>query len=126
MPKTLLSLVLAMPLLAASAATAAPTAAGPNLSAVVVVTADDAATRAGVDVVTSAGGQARAVWRDALHGFAAVLPAAALPRLRLLHGVRSVEPDAIITTATTQSSPTWGLDRIDQRSLPLDHAFHYT
>jgi subtilisin family serine protease len=128
--RKLLFLVLALPLLGTTAAVAAlPSpgpAAAPELSRVVVVTTDDAATNTAIGLVRSAGGHAGAVWHDALHGFAASVPAAAVRRLRATAGVVSVEPDATMTITSTQSSPTWGLDRIDQRDLPLDHAFHYT
>jgi subtilisin family serine protease len=99
---------------------------GPNTSAVVVVTQDDQVTQAALAVVRSAGGRAGPVWRDALHGFAASVPSASVPRLRAQRGVVAVEPDTGISISTVQSNPTWGLDRIDQRSLPIDHAFHYT
>jgi subtilisin family serine protease len=36
-----------------------------------------------------------------------------------------VEEDSIATKATTQSMPTWNLDRIDQRSLPLNDSYIY-
>src|SRR4051794_8345665 len=64
---------------------------------------------------------------SALHGFSASVPEQLLPTLRTLNGVVAVEPDATVSVATTtQSNPTWGIDRIDQRTSSLDHAFHYT
>ena len=38
-------------------------------------------------------------------------------------GVLSVEPDRRMWIAGTQPNPTWGLDRIDQRALPLSASF---
>jgi subtilisin family serine protease len=39
--------------------------------------------------------------------------------------VASVEPDAVVRLSTTQDGATWGLDRIDQRALPLSSTYTY-
>lgn len=65
------------------------------------------------------------IYSHALKGYAAKIPAGRLQALQRDPRVAYVEPDGIATTVTTQSSPTWGLDRIDQRSLPLNGTFTY-
>lgn len=65
-------------------------------------------------------------YRAALRGFAASIPAAALDGLRRNPLVRSIEPDGIATIGGTQTNPpSWGLDRIDQRALPLNASYQY-
>jgi subtilisin family serine protease len=58
-------------------------------------------------------------------GFAARLSAAQLKKVRSDPDVASIEQDQIIRIATTQKSPTWGLDRIDEGPLPLSHSYTY-
>jgi subtilisin family serine protease len=61
----------------------------------------------------------------ALTGFSARLSPAALAALEADPRVAYVEPDRLVAPAGagTQSPATWGIDRIDQRSRPLDNSY---
>jgi subtilisin family serine protease len=59
-------------------------------------------------------------------GFAARLSAAQLDKVRRDPDVAAIEQDQIMRIDTTQTNPTWGLDRIDERALPLSHSYTYT
>lgn len=65
-----------------------------------------------------------------LKGFAIYLPDTAatafVEAMKKNPQVLSVENDIIMKIdATTQSNPDWGLDRIDQKALPLNSAYSY-
>ncbi len=52
----------------------------------------------------------------AFDGFVVELAAYQLPYVQSLQYVKAVEEDAVVTLAATQTpTPSWGLDRIDQR-----------
>ena len=73
-------------------------------------------------------GQTHHVFSNAIKGFAATLPAAALQALKNNPNVESVEQDATVRlnqVASVQNQATWGLDRIDQIDRPLDSQYHY-
>jgi len=61
----------------------------------------------------------------ALIGFAASLPEQALNGLVHNPNVEYIEVDQIITLDATLSPATWGIDRIDQRTLPLSNSYTY-
>ena len=65
------------------------------------------------------------VYEHALNGFSfRGSQAAATALLRNPHVV-AVEADAKVWLDATQTDATWGLDRIDQRDLPLDDSYSY-
>jgi subtilisin family serine protease len=59
------------------------------------------------------------------NGFAARLSASQLRKVQSDPDVAAIEQDQIVRIATTQKSPTWGLDRLDERVLPLSHTYTY-
>ena len=61
----------------------------------------------------------------ALRGFAATLSASAVEALRNNPHVSYIEADSRVTAWPTQSPAPWGLDRIDQRNLPLTNSYTY-
>ncbi|MCS7039690.1 MAG: S8 family serine peptidase, partial [Caldilineales bacterium] len=61
----------------------------------------------------------------ALQGFAAVLSAEAAQALAAHPAVAYVEPDQVVYALGTQSPAPWGLDRVDQRTLPLNNTYTY-
>ncbi|CAA9295457.1 MAG: Alkaline serine exoprotease A precursor [uncultured Gemmatimonadetes bacterium] len=77
-------------------------------------------------VAAAAGVSPRFVYGAALHGFAATLTEAQLSALRHNPNVAYVEADTWGGVSTTQTNPTWSLDRVDQRDLPLSGGYTYT
>src|SRR5205085_1227906 len=78
------------------------------------------------DMVAQHGGELKHVYKHALLGFAARLTPEAAEALADDPRVESVEEDGEVHATTTQSNPPWGLDRIDQRDLPLNSSYIYT
>jgi subtilisin family serine protease len=82
----------------------------------------------GVDrdsVLAAAGVKAKHVYSAVLNGFTAELKPKQLAALQNNPNIALIEQDQEVLVTATQSNPPWGLDRIDQRSLPLSRTYTY-
>ncbi len=77
------------------------------------------------DIAATSGGKVNYKYKSALKGIAINLSAAQAAALASDPRVAYVEQDQTMTISTVQSGATWGIDRIDQRSLPLSGTYVY-
>ncbi|MFE9251546.1 S8 family peptidase [Streptomyces sp. NPDC007088] len=125
--------------LAALPATAAPAApvghieyagASDAISGSYIVTlksgAPKAGSAAGKALAKSYGAKIDRTYSTALNGWAVNLGEAQAKRLAADPAVASVSQDRTFTADATQTNPpSWGLDRIDQKTLPLNRSYTY-
>lgn len=130
--RLLLSLALVLPSFAAPAGVLLPAASGAVVAPsryIVQLQAEasgkPAATAAANGLLASYGGRLIRAYGTALMGFAATMTEAQAQTLAADPAVKVVSPDTVLHFAGTQFSPPWGLDRIDQRNLPLSQTYLY-
>ena len=78
------------------------------------------------EIDKSEGVKADHVYKNAIKGFAARLSPSAYNKLKNNAKVAFIEKDQVMSANVTVIPPSWGIDRIDQASLPLSKSFTYT
>ncbi|MEO7674181.1 MAG: S8 family serine peptidase [Pyrinomonadaceae bacterium] len=73
----------------------------------------------------SYGGTVDRVYSHAVQGFSAEMSPRQAEKMSSDPRVLFIEEDSEISIETTQTNPTWGLDRVDQRTVPLNTAYNY-
>jgi subtilisin family serine protease len=87
-------------------------------------TADVSATTSNLSAKYSA--KVKHTYQSALRGFSASMTEQQARKLAADPSVAYVEQDAEVSIAGTQTpTPSWGIDRIDQRALPLDNSYTF-
>jgi subtilisin family serine protease len=82
-----------------------------------------APTKAGKDIVAKYGAKISHTYSTAINGYAVKVNEQQAKRLAADSRVAAVVQDTAVTLEQQQENPPWGLDRIDQESLPLDRGY---
>jgi subtilisin family serine protease len=124
-----LLILLSVALVAAGGVVAAPADAAPpdrdGRARVIVRLQPGADPDAEARNASGAGAAVSHTFRNVFRGFAAGVPEQALRGLQNNPRVVEITPDDPVRGSATQTEPPWGLDRIDQRALPLSSSYTY-
>lgn len=78
-----------------------------------------------VNLTAAYGGKVDRIFKHALNGFTAEMSEKEAEALSKDPSVAYIEEDQEMSINAVQSPATWGLDRIDQRNLPLSNSYTY-
>jgi len=78
-----------------------------------------------VQMTSQTGAKLTRSYTHALRGFAVEANDKQLEKFLMDERVAYVEEDGIVTASATQTGATWGIDRTDQRDLPLNSSYTY-
>ena len=127
---SLLAIVIALPVLAAGPKEAKVIKAkGKKIHGQYIVVLEDRLDEdveaVADDLVYKHRGRKDHVYKNTVKGFSAKLSEKEAEALAADPRVAYVEEDGEVTIQATQSSATWGIDRVDQRNLPLSGTYTY-